>query len=65
MFGVVGNYLQSQNNGIKCGELLESPHFELFCVDINCKAREDMLEGDTDVHLLVVMAACLVLFCFV
>lgn len=38
---------------------------KLFCVDINCKAREDMLEGDTDVHLLVVMAACLVLFCFV
>lgn len=37
---------------------------KLYCVDINCKAREDTLEGDTDVQLLVVMAACLVLFCF-
>lgn len=38
---------------------------KLYCVDINCEAREDTLEGDTDVQLLVVMAAPFVLFCFV
>lgn len=38
---------------------------KLYCVDINCEAREDTLEGDTNVQLLVVMAARFVLFCSV